>query len=83
MQISGIQTDVTLADRIGNLARMKVAIEEEVAAGSQLVVFPECYISGYCFDSLEEAMQCAETIDGESVQAASEFCKANDCDTVF
>ena len=83
MQISGIQTDVTLADRIGNLARMKVAIEEEVAAGSQLVVFPECFTSGYCFDSLEEAMQCAETIDGESVQAASEICKANDCYTVF
>ncbi len=83
MQISGIQTDVTLADRSGNLARMKVAIEQEVLAGSRLIVFPECYITGYCFDSLEEAMLCAEAIDGESVQAATEICAAADCFTVF
>ena len=83
MQITGIQTDVTLGDRLGNLAAMKVAIEREVAAGSRLVVFPECFVTGYCFDSLDEAAQYAETLDGESVQAASEICSANDCFCVF
>lgn len=83
MQISGIQTDVNLADRPGNLERMKVAIEHEVQEGSRLIVFPECYITGYCFDSLEEAMAVAETMSGESIQTATEICAKEKCFTVF
>ncbi|MEZ6122839.1 MAG: carbon-nitrogen hydrolase family protein [Planctomycetaceae bacterium] len=83
MQISGIQTDVTLGDRAANLQRMQAAVETEVAAGSQLIVFPECFTSGYCFDSKDEAMQHAETMDGESVRFAAELCRRHNCSIVF
>ena len=71
MQISGIQTDVLLGDRAANLERMKAAIIREVEQSSRLIVFPECFTTGYCFDSLEEAMAVAEPVDGESVATAT------------
>lgn len=83
MQISGIQTDVTLADRAANLARMQQAIKQEVAAGSRLIVFPECFTTGYCFDSLDEAMAEAEELDGQAAEFAAGLCQQNDCFTVF
>ncbi|MDG1895024.1 MAG: carbon-nitrogen hydrolase family protein [Fuerstiella sp.] len=83
MQISGIQTDVTLGDRAANLDRMKTAIVQEVEQSSRLIVFPECFTTGYCFDSLEEAMAVAELMDGESVATAAAICNEQNCFTVF
>ncbi|MEZ6133140.1 MAG: carbon-nitrogen hydrolase family protein [Planctomycetaceae bacterium] len=83
MQISGIQTDVTLGNRAANLAIMQTAVEQETAAGSRLIVFPECFITGYCFESLQEAMPHAERLDGPSVTFATELCRTHDCFIVF
>lgn len=83
MQISGIQTDITLGQPQKNLDRMRVAVQAEVAAGSRMVVFPECFTAGYCFDSLDEAMQVAEPMDGQSVAFATSLCQQHDCFVVF
>lgn len=83
MQISGIQTEVHFADIDANLRTMKTAIEQEVAAGSRLIVFPECFTTGYCFDSLEEAMAVAESLDGKSVTFATSLCQQYNCFAVF
>lgn len=83
MQLSAIQTDVTLGDRAANLQVMRSSIEQETAAGSKLIVFPECFTTGYCFDSLDEAMAVAETVDGESVAFAVDQCQRHNCFTVF
>lgn len=83
MQISGIQTDVTLGDRAANLDRMKTAIIQEVQQASRLIIFPECFTTGYCFDSLEEALAVAEPMDGESVTTATGICNEQTCFTVF
>lgn len=83
MQLSAIQTDVTLGDRNANLQVLKATVQSETAAGSRLIVFPECFTSGYCFDSLDEAMEMAEAMDGESVAFATQVCHEHDCFTVF
>lgn len=83
MQISGIQTDVVLGDRAANLAVMQSAVESEVAAGSRLIVFPECFITGYCFDSKDEALEVAEPLSGPSVTFAAQLCEQHQCFTVF
>lgn len=83
MQISGIQTDIQFADLEANLCVMQTAIEQETAAGSQLIVFPECFTTGYCFDSLDEAMAAAEGLDGRAVQFATSMCQQHQCFTVF
>ena len=83
MQISGIQTDVTIADKQANLDRMALHIEQEAAVGSRLVVFPECFITGYCFESLEEGREVAESVNGPSVEFAAGLCAKHNCYTVF
>ena len=84
MQISGIQTDVKLGDKSANLQKLHQMIAKETAAGSRLIVFPECFVTGYCFDSLEEAMGEAEVVaGGESVESVTEACRQHDCYAVF
>jgi predicted amidohydrolase len=73
--IACVQMDVAIGDveanRRGIVERMQAAAE----SGAELVIFPECALTGYCFDSLEEAAAFAETIDGRSSDAISEVCR--------
>jgi len=54
---------------------MKSTMEETAGNGAFLTVFPECALTGYCFESLEEAQPFAETIPGPSTQEMVEICK--------
>ena len=62
------QIDIAFADRERNLARMIQVLEETAAKGAKLTVFPEAALTGYCFNSLEEARPQAEPIPGPSTQ---------------
>lgn len=53
------------------IASMRSAAERE----AQLVIFPECALTGYAFNSLEEAIPFAEQPDGPSSQAIAEACR--------
>jgi predicted amidohydrolase len=44
---------------------------------SDLIVFPECMLSGYCFATLEEAVKHAQLLDGEAVLAIADWCYRN------
>ena len=83
MQISAVQTDVVFADRKANLQNLRSTVEQEVAAGSRLIVFPECFTTGYCYESLDEARPYAEPLDGESVSYVTSVCRQNDCYVIF
>ncbi len=67
--------DIKLGDNAGNVARMIAHLDDPQVASAKLVVFPECAVSGYCFDSLEEAWPFAETIPGRSTDAMLEAAK--------
>ncbi len=41
---------------------------------ASLIVFPECAVTGYCFDSLEEARQFAEPLAGPSAEEIAQAC---------
>lgn len=77
-RIAGIQSDVTWGDRQANLNRMIRWLEQVEVAESDLVVFPECMLGGYCYDSLEEAWEFADSLPGEATQAIRSICKKND-----
>jgi predicted amidohydrolase len=66
--------DVTLADIAGNLSRMITKTRETRAAGAELTIFPECALTGYCFDSIDEARPYAESIPGPSVDKMVALC---------
>ena len=74
MCIAAVQMDVTLADIAGNLLRMITKTRETRAAGAELTIFPECALTGYCFDSIDEARPYAESIPGPSVDKMVALC---------
>lgn len=80
VKIAVVQTDPRLGDVAGNRARMIAAIG---ATESDLIVFPECALSGYGFSSKDEAWPHAEPAAGESSQALSEACREHGRWVVF
>ena len=73
--LAGVQMDPFLMDKEANLARMIDSVEQAVAKQSRLVVFPECALTGYCFESLQEALPYAETIPGPSTERLAGVCR--------
>ena len=74
-KIAAVQMDCMFADRTRNLEMIRARLHEAAGNGAQLVIFPECILPGYCFESKEEARQHAEPIPGPSTQALAEDCK--------
>lgn len=76
MRIAAAQVDVTLGQVSENFATVVNWTNQAKHAGIDLVVFPECMLTGYCFDSREEAMPHARTIDDPLWQQLAELCAA-------
>lgn len=83
MRVAGVQMDIALGRPCRNLDRICERIREAADAGATLVVFPECAVSGYCFDNLEEAMPFAQAIPGPATTRASEMCAESNCYALF
>lgn len=83
LKIAGAQIDVALGDREHNFARMQSALRETAGHGAQLTVFPECALTGYCFETLEEARPLAEAVAGPSSQRLAQVCRELDAYAVF
>src|SRR5262249_62028826 len=64
-----------LADKIHNLRNVRARLEAATAQGARLIVFPECVLTGYSFESKEEAWPHAETIPGPSTEVLLIDCR--------
>lgn len=65
--VAGVQLDIMLGQPKSNLNSIAKWLGDARTQSARLVVFPECAISGYCFESKAEAMQIAEPISGPSM----------------
>ncbi len=74
--VTGVQMDVKIGDNQGNVDRMLAWLNDPRIISSKLVVFPECAVSGYCFDSKQEGWQFAESIPGPSTERLIQAAKA-------
>jgi predicted amidohydrolase len=83
MQIAGIQTDVSIGNVDINLNQLEAVVRDEVSRGTQLTIFPECFSTGYCFDSLDEAMPFAESIPGPTTDRVTRLCHSLNTYVVF
>jgi 5-aminopentanamidase len=63
MLLACVQSDVTFADIAANLERVLNWIQIAADRGADLIVLPECMLSGYAYDSREEAMPHALSLD--------------------
>lgn len=66
--VAAAQLNPTIADRQTNLERAEQALEGAAARGAQLVVLPECALTGYVYRSLEEALPQGETVPGPATE---------------
>jgi predicted amidohydrolase len=50
-------------------------LETPAAQNARLVIFPECALTGYCFDSRDEAWPHAEEVPGPAVEMLARACR--------
>lgn len=66
--------DVVIGDVEANRRTIVRRLGEAADGAAELVIFPECALTGYCFNSLDEAAPFAEPIDGPSSEAIAQAC---------
>ena len=82
-KVAGVQMNVAFAEPEHNLQRMLRELEATAQQGARLTVFPECALTGYCFDNLQEAAPYAEPIPGPSSQQIADACQRLNMHCVF
>lgn len=83
MRIAGVQMDVALGDVEANVDRMLGFLSQTTREGAHLTIFPECAVTGYCFDTLEDAQRYAEPIPGPTIERFIAACIEHRCHVVF
>jgi predicted amidohydrolase len=78
-----VQTDCRLADPVANTAMVVRKLHVAADTGAELVVFPECVLSGYGFASRAAAVAVAETVPGPGTEAVAVACAARGVWCVF
>lgn len=73
--IACAQIDCVLGDRKTNCEKIIATIRAAAERDAQLVIFPECALTGYAYNSLEEAIPFAEQIGGPSSEAIAAVCQ--------
>ena len=74
-RIAAAQIDSKLGETQKNLAKMIAYTGEAAGNGAKLIVFPECALTGYQYESREEALGAAQTIPGLATDVMSSLCK--------
>jgi predicted amidohydrolase len=74
IHVAGVQSNPTILAKETNLAGCLASVRTAAQDGADLIVFPECALTGYCFSSLDEALTVAEPVPGPSVNAVAALC---------
>jgi predicted amidohydrolase len=76
MRIALAQSDVAFGDVDFNLAHLRERVAAAAHGGAELVVFPECFLTGYAFSSAADvqrvALEVPGPVTGELVKVARE-----------
>jgi predicted amidohydrolase len=75
MKIAGAQMNPWILEKERNLEKCLDNTRIAKKAGAELVVFPECALTGYCFTSREESFTMAETVPGWSTCTIAALCQ--------
>src|SRR5262245_26329398 len=73
--VAGVQMDCVLGDRAANLAAVTRRLAAAADRGAKLVVFPECVLTGYGFDSRDQVRAAAEPLPGPSTDVLARECE--------
>lgn len=73
-KIAGVQMDVELGNVDSNIRAIVSNLKTAAANDARLTIFPECALTGYCFESREEALEFAESIPGPRCEHIANVC---------
>jgi 5-aminopentanamidase len=73
-RIACVQMDCVLGRPEENRQRIVDRLRQAADAGAALVIFPECAVTGYCFESIEEVAAFAEPLAGPSAETLAAAC---------
>jgi predicted amidohydrolase len=82
-RIACAQFDCRLGDKEHNLEQMTGRLREASQQGSRLTLFPECALTGYAFESKEEALSYAELVPGPACEVIARECRILNMYAVF
>jgi predicted amidohydrolase len=82
-KIAAVQMDFRLGDKDKNQREMLSRLHEAARHGADLVLFPECALTGYCYESKAEAILQAEACPGPATEAFAQVCKELHTHAVF
>lgn len=74
-KIAGVQMDCRIGAKRYNLDAIEARLREAAAEGARLVTFPECALTGYCFESKEEAWPLGEPLPGPASDELTRTCR--------
>ena len=83
IKVAAAQTDPKLMQNRDNLASVIKCTKSAAGKGANLVVFPECHLTGYVYKSREEALPYAETIPGPSTEELAPICKQLNAHVIY
>ncbi len=72
IRVASVQTDPRLGETASNLAGLEARL---AGTEAELVVFPECALQGYGFESLAEGLAVAEPVPGPSTDRLAALCR--------
>jgi len=75
VKIAAVQMEPKLMEIGDNLDGMAEATKQAANDQANLIVFPECSLTGYIFSSRQEALPFAETIPGPSTEKLVSICR--------
>ncbi len=75
VKIAAVQMDPKIMEKGVNLDKILLEAKSAASNGVDLIVFPECALTGYVFASREEAIPFMETIPGPSTHELAACCK--------
>ncbi|MFC1989494.1 nitrilase-related carbon-nitrogen hydrolase [Chloroflexota bacterium] len=75
VKIAAVQMEPRIMENKENLHKVLLNTRTAAQNSADLIVFPECALSGYVFTSREEAMPFMDTIPGPSTDELSACCK--------
>lgn len=74
MRVAASQIDIAVADKQRNLATVERVLREASDQAVELVVFPECTLTGYVITDGSEVAALAEPIPGEATGRVAALC---------
>ena len=78
IRVAGVQMDLKLAGTEQNLIKVFDAMRSASREGADLAVFPECALTGYCFNDLDEARASAQPVPGPFTERLERQCRELD-----